>query len=100
MIARGAGLRPSGGLLGIALACFALGFAVAFVLQWAFDARALQDAKAANTMLEQRVQDLEAELRRNPTQRLQARPQSQSLGEPVKVQTLRVGPDGMPRADR
>jgi hypothetical protein len=76
--------------------------AVAFVLQWAFDgeARLLMEAKMANAALEQRIQDLETELRRNPMQRFQARPQNQSIGEPVKVQTTRVGPDGMPKADR
>jgi hypothetical protein len=102
MIAGGAGLRSSVGLLGLALTCFALGFAVAFVLDWAFDgeARLLMEAKTANAALEQRIQDLEAELRRNPMQRFQGRPQSQSLGEPVKVQTTRVGPDGMPRTER
>lgn len=102
MIRGGFGLRPSGALLGLALACFAFGLAVAFVLQWAFDneARLLMEAKVANAALEQRVQDLETELRRNPMQRFQARPQSQSIGEPVKVQTMRVGPDGMPKADR
>jgi hypothetical protein len=95
-------LRTSGGLLGVAVACFVLGLAVAFVLQWAFDseARLLMEAKIANAALEQRIQDLETELRRNPMQRFQARPQSQSIGEPVKVQTTRVGPDGMPKADR
>ena len=102
MIRGGFRLPASGRLLGVALACFALGFAVAFVLQWAFDseARLLMEAKIANAALEQRIQDLETELRRNPMQRFQARPQSQSIGEPVKVQTTRVGPDGMPKADR
>ena len=102
MIRGGFRLRASGALLGVALACFALGLAVAFVLQWALDseARLLMEAKVANAALEQRIQDLEAELRRNPMQRFQARPQSQSIGEPVKVQTMRVGPDGMPKADR
>jgi hypothetical protein len=102
MVAIRSGLRPPVALVGAALACFALGFGVAFVLQWAFDpdARLLMEAKAANAALEQRIQDLETELRRNPMQRFQARPQSQSLGEPVKVQTMRIGPDGLPRAER
>jgi hypothetical protein len=99
MVAGSMLLRSSSALIGVAVACFALGFAVAFVLQWAVDsdARLLLEAKTANAALEQRIQDLEAELRRNPMQRFQARPQSQSLGEPLKVQTTRVGPDGMPR---
>ena len=102
MIRSGIRLRPSGALLGLALACFALGLAVAFILQWAFDgeARLLMEAKIANAALEQRIQDLETELRRNPMQRIQARPKSKSIGEPVKVQTPRAGPDGMPKPDR
>jgi hypothetical protein len=102
MVAGQTGWRSSGWILLFALACFAMGFVIAFVVQWAMaddgEARNAQ-SKATILAFEKRVRDLESELRGEPVRRVQTRPSS-NLGEPVKVQTMRIGPDGLPKADR